>query len=498
MDTASGLRFGFDNSYTRLPPRFFASTEPAKASAPVLVAFNAPLADEMRLPLAGLDSVALAEIFSGNRPPADSFPIATAYAGHQFGGFSPQLGDGRAILFGEVVTPAGRRLDIQLKGSGRTPFSRGGDGRAALGPVLREFLVSEAMHALGIPTTRALAAVVTGDPVYRETVLQGAVLTRVASSHVRIGTFQYFAARQDKEALELLTRHALERHYPDRIEAENSAFALFEGVIERQAALVAEWMRVGFVHGVMNTDNMSISGETIDYGPCAFIDTYDPAARFSSIDTGSRYAFANQGAVAEWNLARLAEALLPVLDPDEQKAVEIATAALRRFPALFSARLLALMRTKIGLASEAEGDAALIRDLLKAMHQGQADYTRFFRALGDGVRTGGGEDAFEAAAGEFVDVAPFRDWLPGYRARLAREDVEPEVLADAMDRVNPLYIPRNDRVENALAAAAAGDFAPFDTLRDVLRRPYEPQPGRQAYAEPPPSGWGGYRTFCGT
>lgn len=498
MDFVPGLRFGFDNSYARLPQRFFAPTEPSKASAPLLVAFNTPLADQMGLPLAGLDSADLAEIFSGNLPPADAFPMATVYAGHQFGGFSPQLGDGRAILFGEVVTPAGRRFDIQLKGSGRTPFSRGGDGRAAFGPVLREFLVSEAMHALGIPTTRALAAVLTGDPVYRETVLQGAVLTRVASSHIRIGTFQYFAARQDREALELLTRYALERHYPDRADAENPALALLEGVIERQAALVAAWMRVGFVHGVMNTDNMSISGETIDYGPCAFIDVYDPAARFSSIDTGSRYAFANQGAVAEWNLARLAEALLPLLDQDEEKAVDIATVALRRFPAVFSGRVLAVMRAKIGLINGEEGDAALIRDLLKAMHQGQADYTRFFRALGEGVRAGSGEADFEAAAGEFVDLSSFRDWLPGYQARLARQRGEPDVLADAMDRVNPLYIPRNDRVEDALAAAAEGDLMPFNTLREVLRRPYEPQPGREVYAAPPPAGWGGYRTFCGT
>lgn len=498
MDTRANVRFGFDSSYARLPRRFAVPTEPAPASAPLLLAFNAGLAEEMGLPVSGLDSSELAEIFSGNRPPEDATPVATAYAGHQFGGFSPQLGDGRAILYGEVLTPAGKRLDIQLKGAGRTPFSRGGDGRAALGPVLREFLVSEAMHALGIPTTRALAAVVTGDPVYRETALQGAVLTRVASSHIRIGTFQYFAARQDKEALELLTRHAVERHYPERLQAENPALALFEGVVERQASLVAEWMRVGFVHGVMNTDNMSISGETIDYGPCAFIDAYDPAARFSSIDTGSRYAFANQGAVAEWNLARLAEALLPILDENEEKAVELATQALRQFPALFSARLLTVMRAKIGLASMEEGDAVLIRDLLKAMHQGQADYTLFFRALSEGVRAGGGEAGFERAAGIFVDVSQFREWLPAYRDRLARETLEPEALAGAMDSVNPLYIPRNHRVEEALSAAAEGNLAPFETLRTLMQNPYEPQPGMEAYAEPPPANWGSYRTFCGT
>jgi uncharacterized protein YdiU (UPF0061 family) len=497
MDTRANIAFGFDNSYARLPRRFYAPVEPAKATAPLLIAFNTALAEEMGLPLKGVDPGALAEIFSGNRPPGGAEPIASAYAGHQFGGFSPQLGDGRALLYGEIVTPAGRRLDIQLKGSGRTPFSRGGDGRAALGPVLREFLVSEAMHALGIPTTRALAAVVTGDPVYRETPLQGAVLTRVASSHIRIGTFQYFAARQDKEALELLTRHALERHYPDRLDADNPALALFEGVIERQAALVAEWMRVGFVHGVMNTDNMSISGETIDYGPCAFIDAYDPAARFSSIDTGSRYAFANQGAVAEWNLARLAEALLPVIDADEQKAVDLAITTLRKYPALFSQRLLSAMRAKLGLAEAEEGDAALIRDLLTAMHEGRADYTRFFRLLSEGVR-GEGEAGFELAAGEFVDVSRFRAWLPAYLDRLSRESIDRAVLAGAMDEVNPLYIPRNYRVEEALAAAAEGDLNPFNTLRVVLQTPYRAQQGMDAYAEPPPAEWGNYRTFCGT
>lgn len=489
------ISFGFDNSYARLPQRFHAASVPATASAPRIVAFNTPLAAEMGLPLEGLEPGLLAEIFSGNQPPADAMPVATAYAGHQFGGFSPQLGDGRAILLGEVVTPDGRRLDVQLKGSGRTPFSRGGDGRAALGPVLREFLVSEAMHALGIPTTRALAATVTGDAVYRETVLQGAVLTRVASSHIRIGTFQFFAARQDDEALRLLVEHAIARHYPDLRDADNPALALFGRVIERQAALVAEWMRVGFVHGVMNTDNMSISGETIDYGPCAFIDAYDPAARFSSIDTGSRYAFANQGAVAEWNLARLAEALLPVIDADPQAAVERATDALERFSPTFGRRMLDVMRQKLGLAQAEDGDAALARDLLKAMHAGAADYTLFFRGLSD---VAAGRLPMADLAHLFTDATAFSGWVEQFEARLAREDIAPAERAERMAGVNPLYIPRNHQVEAALAFAAEGDYQPFNTLRAVLAKPYEVQPGMEAYAGPPPADWQNYRTFCGT
>lgn len=496
MTAEPGLRFGFDHSYQGLPPRFYAAARPATAPQPRLVAFNTPLAREMGLPTDDLSPEDLAAIFSGNRLPQDAAPVALAYAGHQFGGFNPQLGDGRAILLGEVITTRGRRLDLQLKGAGQTPFSRRGDGKAALGPVLREFLVSEAMHALGIPTTRALAAVLTGEPVYRETVLQGAVLTRVAASHIRIGTFQYFAARQDEEGLRLLTAHALARHYPERQAADNPALALLEGVIERQARLVSEWMRVGFVHGVMNTDNMSISGETIDYGPCAFLDAYDPAARFSSIDTGSRYAFANQGPVAEWNLARLAESLLPILDADENRAVELATTALKRFSPRFASNMLAVMRAKLGLVEEEEGDAALARDLLKALHQGHADYTLTFRALSDGVR--GTDPDFDRAAGMSVDLSPFRAWLPAYRARLEREVVPDVVRADGMDQVNPFYIPRNHLVEAALADAAEGDFGRFNRLRAVLSQPMLPQPGMEDYAALPPQADAPYRTFCGT
>lgn len=495
MDQRRDMAFGFDNSYARLPSRFYAQVVPAGASKPRLVAFNSALAEELGLSVSGVDADVLAEIFSGNRPPEDAAMIATAYAGHQFGGFSPQLGDGRAVLMGEVVTPLGKRVDIQLKGAGRTPFSRGGDGRAALGPVLREFLVSEAMFALGIPTTRALAATLTGDPVYREQVQQGAVLTRVASSHIRVGTYQFFAARRDNEALALLVDHALARHYPEKAAAENPALCLFEAVLERQAALVAEWMRVGFVHGVMNTDNVSIAGETIDYGPCAFIDAYDPAARFSSIDTGSRYAFANQGAVAEWNMARLAEALLPILDPDEGRAVELATTALKNFAPLFAAKLLAVMRAKLGLKREEGGDAALARDVLKALHVGNADYTLFFRGLGDAAK---GVTSLEALSALFTDASAYVAWIKEYKARLALEDADGTARGEAMDRVNPIYIPRNHLVEAALASASEGDFAPFNTLRDVLKYPYEVQPGREEFSAPPPDSWVNYRTFCGT
>ncbi len=495
LQQATAARFGFDHSYARLPARFHAATVPAIASAPLMVALNTPLAAEMGLDLDGIDAAGLAQIFSGNRPPEDARTIATAYAGHQFGGFSPQLGDGRAILLGEIVTPSGQRFDMQLKGAGRTPFSRGGDGRAALGPVLREFLVSEAMHALGIPTTRALAATLTGDPVYRERVEQGAVLTRVAASHIRVGTFQFFAARRDKDALHLLTEHALARHYPDRAGSDTPALALLQGVLERQAFLVAEWMRVGFVHGVMNTDNVSIAGETIDYGPCAFVDAYDPAARFSSIDTGSRYAFANQGAVAEWNMARLAEALLPVIDPDEQKAVDLATAALRGFAPLFAARLLEVMRAKLGLLAVEEGDAALARDLLKAMQAGRADYTLFFRGLTDAARD---QTSLEALSVHFSDASAYAGWIRTFRERLSREAGEGEARVAVMERANPLYIPRNHLVEAALAAANEGDFEPFNTLRAVLKYPCELQPGREDLAAGPPGGWGEYRTFCGT
>jgi len=381
-ETTIGTRFPFDNSYRRLPDRFHVRMPPAAVAEPRLIAFNRDLAEELGLDVPAIEPAAAA-IFSGNALPAGAEPIAVAYAGHQFGSFVPQLGDGRAILLGEVIDRSGRRRDIQLKGSGRTPFSRRGDGRAALGPVLREYVVSEAMHALGIPTTRALAAVATGEPVYREEVLPGAVLTRVAASHIRVGTFQFFAARGDQDGVRTLADHVLARHYPELAEAERPYLALLAGVAERQARLVAHWMHVGFIHGVMNTDNMAVSGETIDYGPCAFMDAYDPQTVFSAIDHGGRYAFANQPNIALWNLARLAETLLPLIDPDPQAAIGQAREALGGFAERFEGFWLDGMRRKLGLATAEADDQALANGLLQAMAQGTADFTLTFRRLCD-------------------------------------------------------------------------------------------------------------------
>jgi uncharacterized protein YdiU (UPF0061 family) len=493
---APALRAAFANSYARMPEHFFARIAPTPVAAPRLIQFNAPLAAELGLDVGGLDSEALAAIFSGNAVPDGAEPIAAAYAGHQFGGFVPQLGDGRAILLGEVLDRAGRRRDIQLKGSGRTPFSRGGDGRAALGPVLREYLVSEAMHALGIPTTRALAAVVTGEPVYREGRLPGAVLTRVAASHIRVGTFQYFAARGDFAAVRRLADHVVERHYPEAREAASPYLALLEGVAERQARLVARWMQVGFIHGVMNTDNTALSGETIDFGPCAFMDAYDPATVFSAIDQFGRYAYDNQPGIAQWNLARLAETLLPLLDADSDRAVAQATAAIDRFGARFRGHWLAGMRAKIGIASAEEGDFDLVQALLAAMQANKADFTLTFRRLGDAALDPEADPELRVL---FADPQAYEAWAVRWRERLGRERGDPAARAAAMHAVNPLYIPRNHRVEQALEAAVArADFAPFAELLAVLSRPYEGQPGFAAYADPPEAGERVFQTFCGT
>jgi serine/tyrosine/threonine adenylyltransferase len=480
--------FSFDNSYLRLPPRCYARLDPVPVAAPRLIAFNHALAEELGLDVEAASPAALAELFAGNRLPPGAEPLAMAYAGHQFGSFVPQLGDGRALLLGEVIDRQGRRRDIQLKGSGVTPFSRNGDGRAALGPVLREYLLSEAMHALGVPTTRALAAVCTGEPVFREEVLPGAVFTRVAASHIRIGSFEYFAARQDTEALDALAGHVIARHYPALAEAETPALALLEAVVEVQAALVARWLGVGFIHGVMNTDNTSVSGETIDYGPCAFMDRYDRATVFSSIDRRGRYAYANQPAIAQWNLARLAEALLPLVDAEPARAVERVTPVVQSFAARFDGHWLAGMRAKLGLAGSAEPqDTELVRSLLAAMQAGELDFTRTFRRLCD---------AAEGADG----LAPLGEWLPRWRARLAHDpQPAPAARAAAMRTVNPAFIPRNHRVEEALAAAVQeGDFGPFERLLTVLARPYEDQPGAAALAQPPAQPDPAYRTFCGT
>lgn len=500
LNTAPQAVFDFDNSYARLPGRFYARQQPAPVSAPRLIRLNVPLARQLRLDPEALASPDGVAILAGNRVPDGADPIAMAYAGHQFGGFVPQLGDGRAILLGEVVDAGGVRRDIQLKGAGQTPFSRRGDGRAALGPVLREYIVSEAFAALGIPTTRALAAVLTGDYVMREEPLPGAVLTRVASSHIRVGTFQYFAARQDRDGVRTLADHVIARHYPEARDGDNPYRTLLDLVIARQGALVARWMLVGFIHGVMNTDNMSIAGETIDFGPCAFMDAYHPATVFSSIDQQGRYAFARQPGIAHWNLVRLAETLLPLLGEDEASAIASAEEALAAFVDRFESAYAAGLRRKIGLMSttsnDLPGDLILIRDLLEMMARGQADFTLTFRRLADAARGPEADAALSALFGEGVDPGP---WLSRWRERLAADDAASEVRAAMMRSVSPAYIPRNHRVEQAIKAAVDhGDLAPFDRLVDVLSRPFDDQPGHAELALPPAPEEIVRETFCGT
>ncbi len=485
----------FDNSYARLPARFYAHVNPTPVAAPRLIRVNAPLAAQLGIDpaeLAGPDGV---QVLAGNKVPDGAEPVALAYAGHQFGGFSPQLGDGRAILLGEVVGRDGARRDIQLKGTGPTPFSRRGDGRAALGPVLREYLMSEAMAALGVPTTRALAAVTTGQPVLREGPLPGAVLARVAASHIRVGTFQYFAAQGDTEAVRLLADQAIARHYPDAAAAPNPHRALLDGVIARQAALVAQWLLIGFVHGVMNTDNTAVSGETIDYGPCAFLDDYDPAATFSSIDHAGRYAYGNQPRIAHWNLSRLAEALLPLLDADEDAALASAQEALAVFGPQFEAAYFGGLRRKLGLATAREGDAALMQDLLARMAANSADFTLTFRGLCSAAAGPEGDAAVRAL---FTDPGAYDEWAARWRTRLADEADVPAARA-AMRAANPAVIPRNHLVEAALDAAMHGaDFGPFEALLAVLEQPYEDLPAGNPYAARPEPAGAAYQTFCGT
>jgi uncharacterized protein YdiU (UPF0061 family) len=435
------------------------------------------------------------EVLAGNRVAEASEPLAMAYAGHQFGTFVPQLGDGRAVLLGEVIDRSGVRRDIQLKGSGPTRFSRMGDGRAALGPVLREYIVSEAMAALGIPTTRSLAAVLTGETVRRETLLPGAVLTRVASSHIRVGTFQFFASRGDVEALKNLADHVIARHYPEASEAANPYRALLDRVIARQVELVAKWMLVGFIHGVMNTDNMSIAGETIDYGPCAFMDAYDPATVYSSIDEGGRYAFGNQPRIAQWNLARLAETLLPLLAGDPDEAIRHAQAAIDGFGAAFEQAYVAGLRRKIGLFQAKPDDAALIENFLERMTENKADFTLTFRVLCDAAAGAEGDAVVRAL---FNNPNAFDEWAVKWRARLAEEGGDPSARRDAMRSANPRYIPRNHRVEEAIAAAVRGDYAPFETLVTVLSAPFGDQPAFARYADPPRPEEVVHQTFCGT
>lgn len=490
------VQFPFDNSYVRLPERFFARVNPTPVAAPRLIRLNKPLALHLGLDPDWLASDEAVKILGGNGVPETAASIATAYAGHQFGGFVPQLGDGRAILLGEIVDRGGVRRDIQLKGAGPTPFSRRGDGRAAIGPVLREYVVSEAMAALGIPTTRALAAVATGERVIRETMLPGAVLTRVASSHIRVGTFEFFASRRDVEGLRLLADHVIARHYPDVVAGEKPYLALLEAVIRAQAELIAQWLLIGFIHGVMNTDNMSVAGETIDYGPCAFLDEYNPSAVFSAIDRDGRYAYANQPVIGQWNLTRLAECLLPLFSEDTGRAVSEAEEALNEFPSLFEKAYQAGLRRKLGLFTEQEGDAVLGRDLLQAMADNGADFTLTFRRLSEAAA---GPEHDSGIRNLFVDLKAIEEWLARWRSRLELEPTDVAARQQAIRSVNPLYIPRNHRVEAVIRAAVdKEDYGPFQELVEVLAKPFEENQASAKYAEPPQAHERVHQTFCGT
>ena len=488
------MKISFENTYAALPDRFYARICPSAARAPELVKVNEGLARGLGLDPDWLRSPEGVEFLTGKQIAPTSDPIAMAYAGHQFGHFVPQLGDGRAVLLGEIVDPTGLRFDLHLKGAGRTPFSRSGDGQAALGPVMREYVVSEAMAALGIPTTRALAALTTGQLVYRERTLPGAVIVRVASSHIRVGTFQYFAARHDEEAVRLLADYVIDRHYPDAARADRPYRALLDMVIASQAKLVARWLTVGFIHGVMNTDNCAISGETIDYGPCAFMDTYDPAAVFSSIDRQGRYAYGNQPGMALWNLARFAETLLLLLDENRDAAIANIEEALDAFAPAFEAEYLSGFRRKLGLATEREEDSALIQGLLGAMARNQADFTLLFRRLSDAI----GPQGHACARELFVNPQEFDEWAVTWRARLELEPPGADRRV-AMDSVNPAYIPRNHGVEAMIRSAVDdGDFGPFEELLQVLARPFEARTEFARYEEPPRPEQRVLATFCGT
>ncbi len=473
------LTLPLENTYSRLPQRLFARQDPTPVAAPQLVAINDALAGELGLDPGALRSEEGLAALSGNAVPSGATPISQAYAGHQFGGWVPQLGDGRAVLLGEVIAPDGRRVDLQLKGAGRTPFSRSGDGRAWLGPVLREYIVSEAMHAMGIPTTRALAAVTTGEVVFRETPLPGAVLSRVAASHVRVGTFQYLYAREDIEGLRALAEHVTARHYP----GAGDAFELLDAVVSAQAGLIARWMGVGFVHGVMNTDNMSIAGETIDYGPCAFVDGYHPDAVFSAIDRFGRYAYARQPEIAVWNLAQFATSLLPLMG-ERDAAIERATDLVNDFGLRFQAAWIATFRAKLGLTESEEGDAALVGELLDLMARDRADFTRVFRGLGDGT------------AGDWITDRPaFDRWQAQWRDRRDRESAVPEAQERLMARSNPAVVPRNHHIEAVIAAAVDGDLDPFHAMCRATMEPFADHP---RFGTPPEPGEEVTRTFCGT
>lgn len=482
------IGWNLDNSYTRLPNVFFKHMDPTPVPTPKLIILNKSLAASLGLnaeALKGSDGIA---VFAGNSVPEGAFPIAQAYAGHQFGHFT-MLGDGRALLLSEQITPLGERFDIQLKGSGPTPFSRGGDGRAALGPMLREYIISEAMFALGIPTTRSLAVVTTGEPVIRERDLPGAILTRVAASHIRVGTYQYASKWASPEELKLLADYTIQRHYSEIEGGEGHYLLLLQEVIKRQAALIAKWQLVGFIHGVMNTDNMTISGETIDYGPCAFMDTYDPETVFSSIDRQGRYAYRNQPPIAAWNLARFAETLLPLLHKDQEQAIELAQDAISNFDELYQRNWLAGMRAKLGIFNEEEGDQSLIEELLNMMHKYRADYTNTFRTLTFDLR----EDSGMFCSTEFAQ------WNERWQGRLGRQKESMDSSLRLMRDSNPAVIPRNHRVEEALEAAVKhGDYSVMERLLDVLSKPFAHSPEQADFTTPPPESNKPYRTFCGT
>jgi len=471
------------HTYTTLPTALYTSLPPVPVAAPSLVLLNASLAEQLGLSPAELSTPQGVAILSGNAVAEGSTPIAQAYAGHQFGHFT-MLGDGRAILLGEQQTPDGTRYDIQLKGSGRTPYSRSGDGRAALAPMLREYLMGEAMHALGIPTTRALAVVATGEPVLRERALPGAILTRVAASHIRVGTYEYAARLDDLDPLIALADYTIDRHYPELGDTEEPYLALLDAVMERQAELVARWMSVGFIHGVMNTDNMALSGETIDYGPCAFMDAYDPATVFSSIDTGGRYAYANQPPIAQWNLARLTETLLPLLHTEQDEAIALGQALISGFRARYERHYHRLFRAKLGLTTEHAGDIALIHDFLHLLQQSHADFTNSFRSLGS-----------ENPTGPCFSTDTFAAWQSRWHTRLAQEPYSLVEARALMQRHNPAIIPRNHRVEEALDAATDGNLQPLQAMLDALNDPYTDSTHHTPYRTP--SGQP-HRTFCGT
>lgn len=493
-----GEALRFDNSYARLSEALFQRQPPHPVRAPELLRLNRPLAETLGLDPDACSDAEWAEVFAGNRLLPGMEPLAMAYAGHQFGNFVPQLGDGRALLLGEVIGRDGQRRDLQLKGSGRTPFSRGGDGRAALGPVLREYIVSEAMHALGVPSTRALAAVRTGESVMRDRILPGGIVTRVARSHIRVGTFEYFAARRDQDSVRLLADHVIQRHYPDVARADNAYLELLRAAARAQAELVAHWLGVGFIHGVMNTDNVSLAGETIDYGPCAFMDSYHPDTVFSSIDQHGRYAFGNQPRIAQWNLARFAECLLPLIDGDEERAIARATEALEANADVLDVAWMGVMRAKLGLQQAEEGDKALVQDLLALMREQAADYTLAFRGLAEAVGADGPEQAPALLEG-FPEPQALTDWLLVWQRRLHAE-AQPQASVQATMRArNPRYIPRNHRVEQAIAAAVDdGDLAPFHRLVDVVCDPYTERSAAEYCATPPADHERVTQTFCGT